>query len=136
MSDSIPTAGEAVPPPTGQMALADLARALLDTWRELAEAHVQVVILEVRHASLNVVAMLGMGVAAGVLAVTSWLLIVGMSILWAMKSGVQWELAILLAAGFNLAFAALLCGLIRRYSRRLFSDRGHLRTTPGLGLSP
>ncbi len=75
--------------------------------------------LEARRAGVGLAVMVALGVAAGLLLVTVWLLLVAAAVLGLGRAGVPAPLALLAVAALNLAMAGLLAFVVVRLSRRL-----------------
>ncbi len=75
--------------------------------------------LEARRAGVGLAVMVALGVAAGLLLVTVWLLLAAAAALELGRAGVSAPLALLAVAALNLAGAGLLAFVVVRLSRRL-----------------
>jgi hypothetical protein len=75
--------------------------------------------LEARRAGVGLAVMVALGVAAGLLLVTVWLLLAAAAVLGLDRVGVPASLALLAVAALNLAGAGLLAFVVVRLSRRL-----------------
>ncbi len=75
--------------------------------------------LEARRAGVGLAVMVALGVAAGLLLVTVWLLLAAAAVLGLDHAGVPAPLALLAVAALNLAGAGLLAFVVVRLSRRL-----------------
>ncbi len=75
--------------------------------------------LEARRAGVGLAVMVALGVAAGLLLVTVWLLLAAAAVLGLDRAGVPAPLALLAVAALNLAGAGLLAFVVVRLSRRL-----------------
>ncbi|MBI4697226.1 MAG: phage holin family protein [Gammaproteobacteria bacterium] len=119
---SVPAPDTEAAPPSREIpagGLFELLPALLDTWRELAETRFSIFAHEIRGAGLAVAAMVGMAVAAGLLAASTWILLVALGMRLAMNRGLSWEGAALIMFAVNLAAAVGLAFLVRRTSTQL-----------------
>ncbi len=108
-----------------------LSAAVLGLVRSLAGvlgAALHLAALETRLAGLSLAAMLALAVAGALLLATAWLLTVAAVAVFLVRLGLAWELALLLAAGLNVALALPMITAIRRLSRNLLfsATRGQL----------
>lgn len=95
------------------------SQALWHDLRGLAHDHLQLAALEMQRAGKSLVNMVIYAVAAAILLVSAWLVLVAAGVLWFIDSGLNGGLALLFAAVLNIAAAFLLFALIRRCSRYL-----------------
>lgn len=94
-------------------------KTLLSAWRWLFTDVIELAALETRLAGQALVWMIGLGVAAALLAVTAWLLLVGMLIYWLAYHGLGWQGAMLAMAAVQMLLAAVLIVMVRRAGRHL-----------------
>ncbi len=73
--------------------------------------------MEARLAGLSVIAILGLGVATGILFAATWLLLMAVLAMWLVQMGLGWGLALLCIVPINLLAGAglimFICGLSR-----------------------
>ena len=93
--------------------------ALLRTWRAIFDGLVALAVLEARLVGLSAAAILGLGLAAGVLFITAWLLLMAGFALWLVYLGAGWGLALLCIALINALTGGGLVVLIIKLSRNL-----------------
>lgn len=94
--------------------LLSLLDALLETWREMAAVRVGLLAHDLRGAGLAIAAMIGMAVAAACLAASTWLVLLGIGLHLAVKTGLSWEAAGLLLLLVNGSLFAMLIAAVRR----------------------
>ncbi len=104
---------------TQSAGLTEGLRALVSAWRRLATDIVELAALETRLAGHALVLMVGLGIAAALLLVTAWLLLVAMLTHWLAHHGLGWQGAMFLVAALQVLVAVILIVLLRRASRRL-----------------
>ncbi|HKJ08069.1 MAG TPA: hypothetical protein VKA76_03180 [Gammaproteobacteria bacterium] len=104
---------------TQSAGLSEGIRALVSAWRQLAGDIVELAALEARLAGHALVLMVGLGLAAALLLVTAWLLLVAMLTHWLAYHGLGWQGALFLVAALQVTVAVILVVLLRRASRRL-----------------
>ena len=92
------------------------ARSLLGELGELAHDQMQIVSLETQRVGESFVSMVVYGLAVGLLAVTAWLGLIGVLVLWLIHAGVIAPVALLIAVVLNLAAALGLIFAIRARS--------------------
>lgn len=93
--------------------------ALLHTFRSFMDDFLALAALEARLAGLSIAAMLGLGLAVGLLFVTAWLLLVAGGTLWLVDLGVGWGPALLVTALANVLMGIVLVVLIVNLSRNV-----------------
>ena len=93
--------------------------ALLRTWRAIFDGLAALAALEARLAGLSAAAILGLGLAVGLLFITAWLLLMAGFVLWLVSLGVGWGLALLCIALINVLAGAGLVVFIIKLSRNL-----------------
>ncbi len=98
-SEPAPTSG---PPGTG--VLGEVSN-LMSSGRRIVSGFVDLVVLEGRRAGIALVWMVGLGLAAGLLAVTAWLGLMAITALALMAADVSPILAVLIVVVLNLAAA-------------------------------
>lgn len=113
--------GQTVAPPGSLDATGVIAQAqsLLHEWLGLAQDRFHLAALETRRAGESLVAMIVAGVLAGVLLGSAWLGFEAAAVLWLIEHSLVASNAVLLAVAFNLLFALILLGVMRRKSRFL-----------------
>ncbi|MCC7326159.1 MAG: phage holin family protein [Burkholderiales bacterium] len=89
-------------------------RALAGTIRHLALDHVELAALEAQVAARRLGVLLSVAVMVSILVVSAWLALVAGAIVWATAAGVNWPVALALAALANLVAAGALAIWIRR----------------------
>ncbi|MGA7799663.1 MAG: phage holin family protein [Gammaproteobacteria bacterium] len=94
-------------------------RALVSGWRRLTTDVIELAALETRLAGHALVLMIGLGVAAALLLVTAWLLLVAMLIYWLAHHGLGWQGAMFAVATLQVVVAVVLIVMLRRASRHL-----------------
>lgn len=103
---------------TGSGVLEDV-RSLSHELGELIHARFQLAALETQQAGKSLVWMIVAGVMMAVLLSAAWLGLVAAAVLFLIENGLAPSRSLLLAVGFNLLFALILRGVIRRTSRYL-----------------
>lgn len=93
--------------------------ALLRAWHAIFEGLTALAALEARLAGLSAAAILGLGVAAGVLFAAAWLLLMAGLAVWLVDLGAGWGLALLCIALINALTGGGLVMLIIKLSRNL-----------------
>ncbi len=99
--------------------LLDDAQALWFELRGLSHDRLRLAALETQRAGMSLVIMIVAGLMVAVLLNGAWLGLVAAAVQWSIENGIMASSAIMLAAAFNLLFALILCGVIRRKSRYL-----------------
>ena len=122
--------GSNIPPPPRLSLFAHVG----ELWASLSGWGAQLVelmSLETRQAVRALAMMLAAAIVAILLAVTAWFTVVAGILLWMVRAGMSWPLALTLVAVFNLAVAGLLLYAIKRSSRRLLfsATRRQLRAS-------
>ena len=92
---------------------------LLRTFRSIIGDILGLLALEARLAGLSIAAMLGLGVAAGLLFITAWLLFVAGIAYSLVDLGLGWGGALLITALLNIVLGVFLVRLIFLFSRNL-----------------
>lgn len=105
-------------PISGSGVLED-ARSLWHELTELIHARFQLAALETQRAGKSLVTMIVAGVMVAVLLSGAWLGLMAAAVLALIENGLAPSRALLLAVGFNVLFALILWGVIRRTSRHL-----------------
>lgn len=105
-------------PVSGSGVLED-ARSLWHELLELAHAQFQLAALETQRAGKSLVTMIVAGVMVAVLLSAAWLGLMAAAVLGLIENGLAASSALLLAVTFNVLFALILWGVIRRTSRYL-----------------
>lgn len=95
------------------------AQSLWYELRELSHARLRLAALETQRAGDSLVSMFMAAIMIAVLLIGAWLGVLAAAVLWLVEHGIVASSAILLAVVFNLLFALILCGAIRRKSRYL-----------------
>jgi hypothetical protein len=90
-----------------------LAGSLLRQSRALSSDYLLLAVLDARSAAVRFAWMLCSGVVAAILLVTAWLALVAAGIVWMLGTGASWVMALAVAAGLNIVFAALVAFKIR-----------------------
>lgn len=93
--------------------------ALLRTFRFFVDDFLALAALEARLAGLSIAAMLGLGLAVGLLFITAWLLLVAGGTLWLVGLGMGWGPALLVTALANVLMGIVLVVLIVNLSRNV-----------------
>ncbi len=93
--------------------------ALLRTWRAIFDGLAALAALEARLAGVSAAAILGLGLAAGLLFITAWLLLMAGFALWLVYLGLGWGLSLLCIALINVLTGGGLVVLIIKLSRNL-----------------
>ncbi|MEP6607841.1 MAG: phage holin family protein [Burkholderiaceae bacterium] len=91
----------------------------IDDVRAAFTARFQLFELEAKRAALSVAYMLGCAVAAALLGVTAWLILIGSLIVAAVIAGVPWVLAVVVAIALHAVAAFLLVRAIRGFVSNL-----------------
>ena len=73
--------------------------------RALVEDHALLAVLEVQRAGVSLVKIIIAGIVISILVVSAWMGLVAAAIGWAVGAGVNWALAVLVAALVNIALA-------------------------------
>jgi uncharacterized membrane protein YqjE len=113
------TAGAAARVPSGW---ADRVRRLVLDVRQVAQDHVELVILEAQRAGQVLVRTIAAAVAVSVLAATAWLGIVAAAVVW-LTEAVSWPVALLIGAGACLLVAGgIVWWVVKHLPEMMFSS--------------
>ncbi len=129
-TEPAPTTGDSAP--SGTSGVLGEVSGVIAAARRVATGLVDLVVLEGKRAGLALAWMLGLGVAAGILAVTAWLGLMAAAALGLMAAGCAPILSILIVVVLNLAAAggaAFIC--VKKSKQLLFTaTRRQLSTSP------
>ncbi|MFZ5594794.1 MAG: hypothetical protein ACOY4D_11175 [Pseudomonadota bacterium] len=132
MSPSDPSAQPAAEPKgAAEESLASAGAGLLRTFRSIASDILGLLALEARLAGLSIAAMLGLGVAAALLFIVAWLLLVAGIAFSLVDLGLGWGAALLITALLNVILGAILVRLIFVFSRNLLFRATRRQIAPG-----
>lgn len=131
MSPSDPSAQPAEPKGAAEESLASAGAGLLRTFRSIASDILGLLALEARLAGLSIAAMLGLGVAAALLFIVAWLLLVAGIAFSLVDLGLGWGAALLITALLNVILGAILVRLIFVFSRNLLFKATRRQIAPG-----
>ena len=114
---------------------------LIDDIRAAFSARFHLLELEARRAAWSAAYMLAFAVAAALLSVTAWLILIGSLIFGAVVAGVPWVLAVIVAIALHAGAAFLLArgitsmvdNLSFAATRRTLSRSGHLKSKNASG---
>lgn len=110
----------AAPAAPAERSITDNLASLWSACRGFLHDVAELAALEAHDAKLNLAGMIGCSLAAAVMAVTAWLLVVFSIVSYAVGNGVSWPVAMAVAAIANLTFAALLVYGVVQLSRHLW----------------
>ncbi len=116
VEDEVPTQTVAPPESSGATGMIAEAQSLLLEWLGLAQDRFQLAALETRRAGESLVAMIVIGILAGVLLGGAWLGFEAVAVLWLIEHDIVASNAVLLTVAFNLLLTLILLGVIRRKS--------------------
>ena len=117
--DETPRQTEAQADPISGLGVLDDAQSLLEELIGLVHDRFKLAALETRRAGESLVAMVVIGVMAGVLLGSAWLGLGAIAVLWLSEHGVVTSSALLLVVSINALFGLILYGMIRRNGRFL-----------------